>query len=133
MEAIEFIVIGRPPSHKARGARKERWRTTVGAAAHEAMAGAAPTGAAVFFSVVNYYVGEAPDVDNILKTTQDVLEGIVYCDDGQIVATLSMKRPIADTIVVSTMRTDLRLALLTGRDFIHVKVSVASDPHYELR
>lgn len=132
MLPIQFIVSGIPASLQSRSAKKQVWKQQVSGAAHTAWTSGAPTADDVFFSVETYHTGDLPDVDNIIKPIQDALVGIVYFDDDQVIATLSAKRTLAGSVIIPSMNASLVVAIQGGTDFVLVRVSSASTPHYAL-
>ena len=81
----------------------------------------------VAISVVYYYEGETPDVDNIIKPIQDALNGVVYVDDGQIVKTSSAKARIDGSYRIGGASATLLLAFSNNDPFVYVRVDHAPD------
>ena len=133
MLPVSFIVTGTPPSQQSRGKKIGAWKAKVASAAERAWTSGVPTAADVSFSLTTFFTVSAPDVDNVIKATQDALKGIVYFDDAQVTDTLSRERPLAGMIVVEHMSTELQAALSAGGDFVHIEVTAATDPHFWMR
>ncbi|HWT91907.1 MAG TPA: hypothetical protein VN238_02850 [Solirubrobacteraceae bacterium] len=53
----------------------------------------------------------------------------MYDDDAQITTTLSMKIPVSATLPVDHLGRQGETAFRDGVDFVHIKVSLASDTH----
>ena len=86
-----------------------------------------PVEESVTFALIYFYDRVSPDVDNIIKPIQDSLENLVYVDDGQIVDTRSQKRSLSGSYRSGDVTPLLSRALASGREFVYVKVDVASD------
>ena len=128
---LEVVIFGVPVSLQARGPAKAVWRATVAARARAAWAGAPLLGGEVTLSIGSYHDNPwLPDVDNIIKPIQDALETVIYANDRQVSDTLSYKRDLTGPIAfVYSPR--LRLALATGREFVHIQASPSGLPHYD--
>jgi hypothetical protein len=85
----ELLVLGVPASlqSKRRSAR-QGWKARVAEAARQWWDGE-PLSGSLRFEMIFYFEGRRPDVDNIIKYTQDGLSGIVYADDAQLHKTSS--------------------------------------------
>ncbi|WP_419839907.1 RusA family crossover junction endodeoxyribonuclease [Candidatus Poriferisodalis sp.] len=119
---IEFVVVGTPRSHRARS--RSQWQATVKNAvpAHVGvLAGALRLRIDFFFEDTTDL-----DADNIIKSIQDALEGIVYVDDEHVVDVCARKinqQHLPPIIDPSTMLSDA-LALRPG-DFVYIRVATA--------
>ena len=119
---IEFVVVGTPRSHRARS--RSQWQATVKKAvpAHAGvLAGALRLRIDFFFEDTTDL-----DADNIIKSIQDALEGIVYVDDEYVVDVCARKinqQRLPPIIEPSTTLSDA-LDLRPG-DFVYIRVATA--------
>ncbi len=89
--------------------------------------GSSPVVEEVAISVVYYYEGETPDVDNVIKPIQDALNSLVYVDDGQIVKTSSAKARIDGSYRIGGASATLLLAFSKNDPFVYVRVDHPPD------
>ena len=128
MLPFEFTINGTPVSLQARNRTRLRaWKTAVANAASTATNGAIPTIDDVAIEITYYYVGDTPDVDNIIKPIQDALIGIVYKDDDQVVDTRSRKSRLDGSFKIVGASAVLLVAFALGTAFLHIKVTEPGD------
>ena len=82
---------------------------------------------AVALSIVYYYEGDSPDVDNIIKPIQDALEGVVYGDDAQVVKAESSKVSIDGSFTIRGASATLLQAFSERDPFVYVQVTWPPD------
>jgi len=129
MLPFEFTIKGPPVSAQTRNRpRLQAWKQDVRNAAVAALpAGTVPSNANVSVVITYYYDGETPDVDNIIKPIQDALIGVVFIDDNQVTETKSRKRQINGSYKIRGVSSVLLIAFASGDDFLHIKVSEATE------
>ena len=128
MIPFKFTVKGPPLSQQAKRSSQEKWKTRVRQAAEGALPdGSSPVVGEVAISVVYYYEGETPDVDNIIKPIQDALKGVVYVDDGQIVKASSAKTRIDGSFRIRGASATLLQAFSQNDPFVYVCVDFPPD------
>ena len=130
---FRMILAGPPVSVNSRDdVRLNSWKMIVVAHARPRVGTAPPTSEACCFSIGHYFErGGEPDADNVVKPVQDALEQIVYVNDQQIVDSIGYKRDLRAGIRFRLEDPALPWALRTMLPFVHVQVSLASDPHFE--
>lgn len=128
MIPFDFTVKGPPLSQQARGASRKKWRARVERAARTRLLnGCSPVADEVALSIVYYYEGDTPDVDNIIKPIQDALEGLVYVDDGQVVKAECAKVSIDRSFTIRGASSALLQAFSERDPFVHVRVTWPPD------
>ncbi len=89
--------------------------------------GSSPVSHEVAISIVYYYEGETPDVDNVIKPIQDALKGVVYLDDAQVVKAESAKARIDGSFQIRGA-SEILLRAFSERDpFVHIRVTLPPD------
>jgi crossover junction endodeoxyribonuclease RusA len=130
---FRMILAGPPVSVNSRDSQRlSQWKLLVAAHARPRIGTAPPTTEACCFSIGNYFErGGEPDADNIIKPVQDALQQIVYANDRQVVDSLGYKRDLRAGIRFRLEDPALPAALRTNLPFVHVQVSLATNPHFE--
>ena len=67
----------------------------------------------------------AIDNDNLLKPVQDALNGVIYTDDVLITHTAIRKESLDGSIHADDLSPAVAAALVTGLEFIFVRVELA--------
>ena len=128
MIPFDFTVRGPPLSLQASSGSQKSWRVRVeGAARARLPDGCSPVADEVALSIVYYYEGDAPDVDNVIKPIQDALKGVVYVDDAQVVKAESSKVPIDGSFTIRGASAALLQGFSDKDPFVHVRVTWPPD------
>lgn len=133
---VEFAMAGPPLSLQTKNRRALRaYKNDIRAAALLALRAGRAAGPDedVFFSIGDIsWRGNQADADNIIKPAQDALSGLVYVDDKQVRDSLGFNRKqLGLNIVATGTLQTLAAALVSGREFLHIAVSAAADPHFK--
>ncbi len=130
MLPIEFTVQGPPVSYQTNARSHLRaWELKVRNAARACVPrGASPVSQSGLMLTLVYY-HEQPTVridnDNLLKPVQDALNGVIYTDDVLITHTVIRKENLDGSIHANDLSPVLAAALVTGVEFIFVRVEFA--------
>lgn len=79
------------------------------------------------FEMIFYFEGQRPDVDNIIKYTQDGLSGIVYVDDAQLRKTSSEVLDVNESYPPRGMSKATALGFVADMPFVVVRVYEIED------
>ena len=130
---VEFEVPG-PPFSNQQSTTKGRtnlstWQATVAGAAGPLWGNPLLLGR-LKGTIINFYDTPRPslDVDNKSKPIFDVLEGIVYKNDRQVVQAELTHLEVGALYVISGASKILVTALQAGSPFVYVRIDDAVDP-----
>lgn len=127
---VEFTLPRRPLSLQANRRALATYRNELKIVAGMMLIRPASGAEDVFFSIGTFtWTGNPADSDNIIKPAQDALQGIVYANDRQVRDSLGFTRRTLRLVHLAPLP-ELLAALGSAREFIHVAVSSASDPHF---
>jgi hypothetical protein len=98
-----------------------RWKATIRNAV-QAQWTEPPVRELVEVEITNFYIGEVPDIDNMIKPILDAMTGAVYFDDSQVVFVSSRKLPRAESMRIPGRSPAMRHALNRGIEFVHVSI-----------
>ncbi len=124
---FEFVIPGPPVSQQGKASARARWRQDVESAARAQWTGGGPDGGAVSVKITYFFVGDAPDVDNIPKPILDALNGLVFVDDRQVTDLLSRKRDLRNTLRIPDPPPTLLSYLGHMMPILHISVTRAQD------
>lgn len=128
MIPFEFTIKGPPLSQQAKSSSRNQWKTKVAQAALQNLPnGSSPVSQEVAISIVYYYEGDTPDVDNVIKPIQDALKGVVYVDDAQVVKAESAKVHIDGSFQIRGASETLLRAFSETDPFVHICVKSPPD------
>ena len=128
MIPFEITVKGPPLSQQASSSSRKKWKARVEQAAQEKLPnGSAPVAQDVAISIVYYFEGDTPDVDNVIKPIQDALVGVVYVDDSQVIKAECAKVSIDGSFTIRGASATLLQAFSDKDPFVHVRVTWPPD------
>ncbi len=132
---FEFIINGPPVSHQTRNpARLRDWKALVRTeAAKRWPPWTAPVQVALKITVVYYHDSEVVriDEDNMIKPTQDAMNGLVYVDDRQVTDVSARKTDLNGSFRIRGLSPVLAEGFCRDREFLHVRVEARPD-HQDL-
>ncbi len=130
---FSFFVGGSPVSANVTGFRRAAWKDRVRNRAQIYLGpNTRPTLDEVVFSIGHYYDdGVSIDADNAIKVAQDALNRLVYHDDVQVTDSLGYKRDLTAFLAFTYFDPRLLLYLRLGNPFVHIQVSLRSNPHFQ--
>ena len=129
MIPFELMIHGTPVSLQSQNrARLRAWKPAVTNAAVEAANGAAAVADDVGIEVAYYYLGDTPDVDNVIKSIRDALNGVVFANDNRVVDTRSRKSRNYGSFKIVGSSAVLFTAFGTGTPFLHLRLTLLSRP-----
>lgn len=129
---VEFVVYGTAVSLQASAKSKNAWKADVKTASYDSL----PEGHFWYEGraalTLYYFPSEAMigDIDNIIKTTQDALNGHILKDDHQIERVVVQRFNPDATFEFTDPSTTLEQALLSQESALYVKLS--NDPYEDL-
>ena len=129
MPSVEFIVDGVPVSAQTKNeALKAAYCKKVGQSAQNAMSGLPLYAGPVHLDARIFLLRRIrPDIDNVAKLLQDILEGIVYHNDRQIYDTVLKVRDMDEPFRMMGVSPLLAQALTGNSSFMYVRVTTEID------
>lgn len=119
----ELLVLGVPASLQSkRSSARQGWKARVAEAARWQWEGQPLSGGPLRFEMIFYFEGLRPDVDNIIKYTQDGLSGIVYDDDVRLHKTSSEVIDLNGSYHCRGMSRATALGFVADMPFVVVRV-----------
>ena len=123
MTELEFLMLRRPMSLQGNRANLRTWRDFVASQARRAWGDRHPIRRGELHLTLVYLCGVQPaDADNIIKPIQDALVGLVFADDGLIVAVESHRRLLTGSFDPKRLPPLLLHGLLTGKECVYVRL-----------
>jgi Holliday junction resolvase RusA-like endonuclease len=130
---LEFTVLGPPISNQQSNvngrANLTSWRAAIVAQARASWQKPPLTGR-LKAVIINFHAGNKPsvDVDNMSKPILDVMQGIVFDDDRQIVQAEITHVDIGAAFSIAGVSKVLVTALQAGSQFVYVRIEEPIDP-----
>ncbi|VTR96733.1 crossover junction endodeoxyribonuclease : Crossover junction endodeoxyribonuclease RusA superfamily OS=Bacillus cereus H3081.97 GN=rusA PE=4 SV=1: RusA [Gemmata massiliana] len=130
---LEFVVLGPPISNQqstVQGrANLTAWRATIAGAATLAWPNQ-PLTIELKAVVINFYAGNEPsvDTDNMSKPILDVMQGIIYDNDRQVVQAQLTHAKLGGAYQIGGVRPIIVNALQAQSQFVYVSIEDPESP-----
>jgi Holliday junction resolvase RusA-like endonuclease len=130
---LEFVVAG-PPISNQQSTQQGRanlasWKATIAGAATLAWPNA-PLTIELKAIIINFYAGSEPsvDTDNMSKPILDVMQGIAYLDDRQIIQAELTHARLAGAYQIGGVRPIIVNELQAQAQFVYVRIEDPVNP-----
>jgi crossover junction endodeoxyribonuclease RusA len=126
---FEMLIPKRPVSHQAKSRENlQAWKNYIYGRARSGWSGGTPyENPGLRLTLVYFCDADPADIDNIIKSIQDALVGVVYADDLLISDVDSHRRYIEDEIDLTHLPPLLMSGALLGEECVYVRVGLAEN------